>query len=95
MESSKNFEETKENKRRIMSVYRKRIDDATPKTQEEKENIRAGAKFIITFINPVILMFLWNWLMPTLFGLAAIGYLQSLGLYIMSRILFLKNDEPV
>lgn len=36
-----------------------------------------------------IVMLLWNWLMPTLFeGTHAIGYLQALGLLVLSKILF-------
>jgi hypothetical protein len=33
-------------------------------------------------------MYLWNWLMPALFGLHAITFLQALGLIILSKILF-------
>ncbi len=35
-----------------------------------------------------IVMSLWNWLMPALFGLKTIGYWQALGLFILSKILF-------
>ncbi len=34
------------------------------------------------------LMLLWNWLMPVLFGLPAIAYLQAVGLFILGRLLF-------
>jgi hypothetical protein len=33
-------------------------------------------------------MWLWNWLMPGLFGLHQVGYWQALGILILSRILF-------
>ena len=33
-------------------------------------------------------MWLWNWLMPALFGLHVIGYWQALGLLVLSKILF-------
>lgn len=33
-------------------------------------------------------MYLWNWLMPGLFGLKAIGYWQALGLCVLGRVLF-------
>jgi hypothetical protein len=36
----------------------------------------------------LIVMLLWNWLMPVLFGLARIGYWQALALLILSKILF-------
>jgi hypothetical protein len=35
-----------------------------------------------------VLMSLWNWLMPMLFGLKTIGYWQAVGLFILSKILF-------
>jgi len=35
-----------------------------------------------------VVMGLWNWLMPGLFGLKLIGYWQALGLIILSKILF-------
>jgi hypothetical protein len=34
-----------------------------------------------------VVMWLWNWLMPALFGLHAIGFWQALGLLILSKIL--------
>jgi len=35
----------------------------------------------------LVLMSLWNWLMPPLFGLRLIGYGQALGLLVLSRLL--------
>jgi hypothetical protein len=35
-----------------------------------------------------VVMGLWNWLTPALFGWKAIGYWQAWGLLILSRILF-------
>jgi hypothetical protein len=35
-----------------------------------------------------VTMLLWNWLMPCIFGLAAISFWQALGLLVLSRILF-------
>ncbi len=35
-----------------------------------------------------VVMALWNWLAPALFGLKTIGYWQALGLVILCRILF-------
>jgi hypothetical protein len=33
-------------------------------------------------------MWLWNWLMPAIFGLHAISFWQALGLLVLSKILF-------
>ena len=35
-----------------------------------------------------IVMHLWNWLLPPLFGWHTIGFWQALGLLVLSRILF-------
>lgn len=34
-----------------------------------------------------VLMMLWNWLMPAVFGLPAISLAQALGLFVLSRLL--------
>jgi hypothetical protein len=36
----------------------------------------------------LIIMWLWNWLMPGLFGLKAITYWQGIGIFILAKILF-------
>ena len=36
----------------------------------------------------LVVMALWNWLAPALFGWKSIGYLQALGILVLSRILF-------
>jgi Ca2+/H+ antiporter, TMEM165/GDT1 family len=35
-----------------------------------------------------VIMWLWNWLMPSLFGLHTIGYWQAVGLFFLSKLLF-------
>jgi hypothetical protein len=35
-----------------------------------------------------VVMRLWNWLMPELFGLSVVTYWQALGLLLLSKILF-------
>ena len=76
-----------------MSVY---FDNKVKvKDSEEKkkvEDIKRGAEAAANLVRPLVLMLLWNWIMPGLFGLATIGYLQAFGLYIMSRILFNHED---
>ncbi|WP_298474635.1 hypothetical protein [uncultured Maribacter sp.] len=34
------------------------------------------------------IMWLWNWLMPELFGLTTIGYWQAIGLFALAKVLF-------
>jgi high-affinity Fe2+/Pb2+ permease len=45
----------------------------------------AGAGFAILF--GFVIMWLWNWLMPHIFGLPAISYWEGWGLLILSSIL--------
>lgn len=35
-----------------------------------------------------IVMLLWNWLMPEIFGMPSIGFWQAVGLLVLCRILF-------
>jgi len=35
-----------------------------------------------------LVMCLWNWLMPTIFGLTVISFWQALGLLVLSKLLF-------
>jgi hypothetical protein len=35
-----------------------------------------------------VVMYLWNWLVPSLFGGHAIGYWQAWGIIVLSKILF-------
>jgi hypothetical protein len=35
-----------------------------------------------------VVMSLWNWLLPELFGIREIGYLQAMGVLLLSKILF-------
>jgi len=44
------------------------------------------ALFIVVF--GFVVMGLWNWLMPAIFGLRRIGYWEAWGLIILSKILF-------
>ena len=36
----------------------------------------------------LVVMSLWNWLMPSVFDVRPIGFAQALGLFFLSRILF-------
>ena len=43
---------------------------------------------VVASIFGIAIMFLWNWIIPELFGIPEITYLQAWGLIIISRILF-------
>ena len=43
---------------------------------------------LFTFIGGEIVMRLWNWLLPPLFGWRALTFWQALGMLVLCRILF-------
>ena len=43
---------------------------------------------LFMFIGGQVVMLLWNWLAPTLFGLQQVTFWQALGLLVLCRILF-------
>lgn len=50
-----------------------------------------GAIFLIILILAILAfptLWLWNWLMPVIFGLPTITFWQALGLNVLSSILF-------
>ena len=71
-----------------MFLNRTKEQKAAMKKQKDEEAYKAASNVLGVFVKPLILMLLWNWLAPVLFGLATISYLQALGLYAISRILF-------
>ena len=46
---------------------------------------------LIAFVFGYFVMLLWNWLMPTLFGLKLITYWQAWGLVLLAHLLFKFN----
>lgn len=47
----------------------------------------AGA-LVFVFVGGNVVRLLWNWLLPTLFGLPPVTFWQALGLLALGRILF-------
>jgi hypothetical protein len=50
--------------------------------------IGIAAIAIFTFIGGQLVMQLWNWLMPAIFGLPELTFWRAVGLLALSRILF-------
>ena len=44
--------------------------------------------------SSLAVMVLWNWLVPTVFGLPMIRFWQALGLLVLSKILFGRSWGP-
>ena len=52
----------------------------------------AGILALSALLFGLPLMLLWNWLMPTIFGLPTITFWQGVGLNFLSSILFKSNN---
>jgi hypothetical protein len=54
----------------------------------------AAVVFIPTFLVlcGAVTMWLWNWLMPAIFKLPAIGFWQAVGILLLSHILFRRSS---
>ena len=76
-----------------MFLNRTKEQKAAMKKQKDEEAYKSASKLLAVFARPLVLMLLWNWLMPGLFGLATIGYLKAVALYLISRILFASSNE--
>jgi hypothetical protein len=50
-----------------------------------------GVLFLYALLLAFPTYFLWNWLMPDIFGLVRIDILQALGLNFLANILFKSN----
>tara|TARA_Y100000004_G_scaffold4585_1_gene5460 strand:- start:257 stop:544 length:288 start_codon:yes stop_codon:yes gene_type:complete len=95
MERSKRTEE----KEKVTIYFDKRAFEEQEKEEQEEleeqkkkeEAIKAAANVVALFVKPAIIMLLWNWLMPGIFGLTTIGYFKSFGLYLLSRLFIDKE----
>lgn len=47
----------------------------------------AGIGIVAVGVFGLLVMSLWNWLMPALFGLRSITFWEALGVWVLSRIL--------
>ena len=82
--STKGTTETEEGKKmNPIYQYRKWND----KTEEEKRDLELASKILGFIINPFILWAAWNICIPALFGLPPIGYVYSLALYTLVKII--------
>ena len=82
-----------------MTVYidpRRKVEtpsnEMTPEELEKKKNEELGLNVVQTFANltvsPLLIMWIWNWIIPGLFGLPTLTYFTALGLYVLCKILF-------
>lgn len=62
-----------------------------------KDATKIIASVLVLILIGIILayptMLLWNWLMPDIFGLTEITFLQALGINLLSDILFRRTNK--
>jgi hypothetical protein len=57
--------------------------------------VEAATSFLVFIaIGGVAVLALWNWLMPSLFGVPPVSFLQALGILALSRIVFGGSGLP-
>jgi len=47
-----------------------------------------GFAVLFAFLFGLVVKVLWNWLMPSLFGLGTIGFWQAFGIVLLAKLLF-------
>lgn len=79
----------------MSNVYTVKFNKDTEKDSEEQAyevgkaaGVAVAATIGALIFAPFAVWIAWNLSMPALFGLPAIGYLQSLALYALFKILF-------
>jgi hypothetical protein len=79
-----------------------RVEAYRRKEKNNMDKLLAGLMLVVGALALALLlalilayptMLLWNVLMPSLFGLKTISYLQALGLMILSNLLFGKSSS--
>lgn len=61
-----------------------------------KINLRVIIIYILShLITSWVVYVLWNWLFPHLFNIPNISYIESIGLYTLTNILFKNSDIKV
>lgn len=50
--------------------------------------------WIVVFIYSIPLYFMWNWLVPDIFNLPTITFLQAIGLNVLFSIMFKQTNLP-
>ena len=79
-----------------MYTYKKGVKPPEePKVEEPKKapvmpSEEAGKAAASLFLTPLVLMFVWNWSVPAIFGLQTINYLQAFWVIVIGRCF--KND---
>lgn len=50
-------------------------------------SLMLASAIAFSIVSALPIMVLWNWLMPSIFGLCSISFLQALGIVLLFRLL--------
>ncbi|WP_318312310.1 hypothetical protein [Flagellimonas crocea] len=75
-----------EHKKEFEKAVEKKVESTVKKVVKIIAMVILG--IIIFLLAIYLLMRLWNWLMPDLFGVGTVNYWQALGIFILAKLLF-------
>jgi len=75
-----------EHKKDFEKVVEKKVEKTVKKVVKIIALVILG--ILIFLLANYLLMRLWNWLMPNLFGVGTVTYWQALGVFILAKLLF-------
>ena len=75
-----------EHKKEFEKAVEKKVERTVKKVVKVIAMVILGV--VIFLLANYLLMRLWNWLMPDLFGVGTVTYWQALGVFILAKLLF-------
>ncbi|MBO0331095.1 hypothetical protein [[Muricauda] lutisoli] len=75
-----------EHKKEFEKAVEKKVENTVKKVVKVIAMVILG--LLIFLLANYLLMRLWNWLMPDLFGVGTVTYWQALGILILAKLLF-------
>jgi len=100
------MERSKPEKEKMTTVYLdKRAEEvqaaeaaAEAEVEAAKEEAKAmGQKVLVDIcgflVKPLVLMLIWNAVIPGMFGITTLSYWSAMGIYVISRMLFGNNKN--
>lgn len=75
-----------EHKKEFEKAVEKKVERTVKKVIKIIAMVILGV--VIFLLANYLLMRLWNWLMPDLFGVGTVTYWQALGIFILAKLLF-------
>ncbi|KAB7528844.1 hypothetical protein F8C76_13395 [Flagellimonas olearia] len=75
-----------EHKENIEKAVESKVEYYVKKVLKVIAMVILGILFLL--LANYVLMWLWNWLMPDIFGLPTVTYWQALGIFVLAKLIF-------